>query len=138
MCIVKTKIKSVLVSAFFVSQSLVSVAHAAVAGHESGGRLAPMAVEVSFSALDGGIDDIRHAQFFELTFNDIRREKIRIFELQSVGREGDRRYCLEFFDFSEAFEFRTKIEDLIEGQNPQLTLVKPLLSCRPVKVDPRI
>lgn len=119
----------------FAALGIVSacVPYSAFAQRESGGRRAPMAVEIRFSSPGNGIFregfekaiGIAQAELGAGTLNRFLRSSI-------LGREGERNLCLQFSEYQKALEVGALLRAYVAEDNKanyNRTRVNLMLEC---------
>lgn len=112
----------------------------AKAEREHGGRLAPLAVQVSFGSIGTGIDNKAFDTLIELTTVELKEGRLSLLKNTLTGREGERTLCIQFNQFQDAYAFQNKVvrEFAHDGIGAQHTKVERILSCSPIQSSPQI
>src|SRR5215210_3781119 len=97
-----------------------ALAQAGIAGaaeRESGGRLAPTAVRVQFTSPGNGIDQKTQDKVLKIANREVKSGELLKLTVSNLGREGERDLCLQFDDFSKAFQIEQEIAAIVEKGN---------------------
>ncbi len=119
------------VSAVFASQLPVQ----AEAIRESGGRLAPVAVEVIFSSRGSGIETALKSRIMTQFAADQQAGQVVVIKEHSFGRGGESTVCVEYVDFSEAYQSDLRMQELLHESNGD-TSHKRIRSCSENEPNP--
>lgn len=98
---------------------------------ESGGRRAPLAIEVVFASIGSGIDFETKKEILALVEQDRLNRKVTVVQEKTWGREGESTLCVEYTNFQDAHAADVEVQKILAKAGKDLTTAKRKLSCSP-------